>query len=82
MTPQAKSFIQKNAAEIAPIPCDFLLGDTVTVTNGYGVEIPNVKIIGFDRDIDPNFRPESFIYLDWDCYWFSVSPDKLTLEKR
>jgi hypothetical protein len=79
---KARRFFDENLAEVAPVPCDFSLGDTVTVTNAYGIEIPGVKILGFAREIDPDFRPEAFIYLVWDCYWFSVSPDKLKLESR
>ncbi|RCV93921.1 hypothetical protein DU506_00595 [Vreelandella rituensis] len=77
-----RRFAEENIVEVAPVECDFLPGDTVTVTNGYGNEIPGVKILGFVSEIDPDFRPEAFIYLDWDCYWFAVSPDKLKLETR
>lgn len=79
---KAQRYFEENLAEVPPVPCDFRLGDTVTVTNAYDIEIPGVKILGFAREIDPDFRPEAFIYLDWDCYWFSVSPDKLKLESR
>lgn len=79
---KAQRYFEENLAEVPPVPCDFRLGDTVTVTNAYGIEIPGVKILGFAREIDPDFRPEAFIYLVWDCYWFSVSPDKLKLESR
>lgn len=82
MNPEMRQFIEKKVASVAPIQCEFLLGDTVTVTNGYGIEIPGIKIIGFAKEIDPEFRPESFIFLDWDCYWFSVAPAKLKLESR
>lgn len=82
MSPEMLRFVEKNVASVAPIQCEFQLGDTVTVTNGYGVEIPGKKIIGFVQTIDPEFRPEAIIYLDWDCYWFSVAPEKLKLESR
>ena len=82
MSEEMRQFIERNVASVAPIQCEFLLGDTVTVTNGYGIEIPGIKIIGFVKKIDPEFRPESFIFLDWDCYWFSVAPAKLKLESR
>lgn len=82
MSPEMLRFVENNVASVAPIQCEFQLGDTVTVTNGYGVEIPGKKIIGFVQTIDPEFRPEAIIYLDWDCYWFSVSPEKLKLESR
>lgn len=32
-------FVEEKMAKVAPVPCDFMLGDTVTVTNGYGLEI-------------------------------------------
>jgi hypothetical protein len=79
---KAQRYFEENLAEVPPVPCDFRLGDTVTVTNAYDIEIPGVKILGFAREINPDFRPEAFIYLVWDCYWFSVSPDKLKLESR
>ncbi|WP_205417995.1 hypothetical protein [Pseudomonas savastanoi] len=82
MSAEMHQFIEKNVASVAPIQCEFRLGDTVTVINGYGVEIPGKKIIGFVQKIDPEFRPEAIIYLDWDCYWFSVAPEKLKLESR
>lgn len=82
MTDKMRQFVADNVAEKAPVACDFQPGDTVTVTNGYGVEIPGVRVLGFIPVIDPEFRPESFIYLDWDCYWFTVAPDRLKLEKR
>lgn len=82
MSAEMRQFIEKNVASVAPIRCEFRLGDTVTVTNGYGVEIPGKNIIGFVQEIDPEFRPEAFIFLDWDCYWYSVAPDKLKLESR
>lgn len=82
MSAEMRQFVENNVANVAPIQCEFHLGDTVTVTNGYGIEIPGKKIIGFVQKIDPESRPEAFIYLDWDCYWFSVAPDKLKLESR
>lgn len=82
MSAKMREFVEKNVANVAPVECGFLLGDTVTVTNGYGIEIPGNKIIGFVREVDPECRPEAIIYLDWDCYWFSVSPGKLKLESR
>lgn len=74
-------FVEENMAKVAPVPCDFKLGDTVTVTNGYGLEIQGKTILGFIREID-EFRPGAIIFLDWDCYWFPVAPDKLKLESR
>ena len=82
MNTKMRQFIDNNVASEPPVPCAFQAGDIVTVTNAYGIEIPGKQILGFESEIDPDLRPDAFIYLDWDCYWFSVSPDKLTLESR
>lgn len=74
-------FVEEKMAKVAPVPCDFMLGDTVTVTNGYGLEIKGKTILGFVREID-EFWPGAIIFLDWDCYWFPVAPEKLKLESR
>lgn len=74
--------VPADASFTPPEPCVFQVGDVVTVINGYGVEIPGIRITGFVSEIDPSFRPESTVYLDWDCYWFSVNPDSLRLEQR
>lgn len=75
-------FIEQEVANCSPVKCEFIRGDIVLVTNDYGVEFPGQKIIGFVPEIDPNFRPESYVYLDWDCYWFAVSPSELRFENR
>lgn len=80
--PKRSAFIAESVSDTPPVPCEFQKGDVVTVLNGMGVEIPGKRIVGFVREIDPNWRPESFVYLDWDCYWFPVSTDRLTLESR
>lgn len=77
-----KAFISEHVAATAPIPCEFVQGDTVTVLNGMGVEIQGKKILGFVREIDPEWRPKAFVYLDWDCYWFPVEVERLTLENQ
>lgn len=74
------AFISERVSATSPIPCEFAQGDTVTVLNGMGVEIQGKKILGFVREIDPEWRPKAFIYLDWDCYWFPVEAERLTLE--
>jgi len=76
-----QKFVEEKMAKVAPVPCDFMLGDTVTVTNGYGVEIQGKKVIGFVLEIC-EFRPGAILFLDWDCYWFPVAPDKLKHESR
>ncbi|MCU7962131.1 MULTISPECIES: hypothetical protein [unclassified Shewanella] len=59
------------------IPCDFKVGDFVTLTNIYNVFIRKPKqVIGFDNDSD---LPERFIYTDGidDAYWFASAPSQL-----
>ena len=77
-----RQFIETQIASVPPVNSEFVQGDIVTVTNGYGIKIPGKQIIGFVPEINPDFRPESFIYLNWDCYWFSKAPDELTFERR
>ncbi len=72
--PRFQDFCQRRVATVPPAHCDYKVGDVVTVTNGYGIEIEGVRILGFEKQIDPDWRPDSFIFLDWDCYWFGVSP--------
>lgn len=45
-----------------------------------GVEIHGKKILGFVREIDPEWRPNAIVYLDWDCFWFPVEVARLTLQ--
>ena len=42
------------------------IGDTVEVINGYGHLIKGYCVIAFEKKDD-----EVFVYIDWDCYWFS-----------
>lgn len=77
-----KKFVEDRLAEVPPVPCDFKVGDTVTFTNEYGLVFTGFKIIGFVREIAPDWRPESFIYLDWESYWFPTSPSTLKLEQQ
>lgn len=65
-----------------PVPCDFRIGDVVTVTNGYGIKIPGRRVIGFVTKVDPEFLPDHIIYLDWDCYWAPVKASDLKLDRR
>ena len=73
-------FVQENLTAVPPVPCVYEVGDTVTFTNDYGIEFTGIKVVGFAREIDPDWRPESFIYLDWDCYWFPVSATHIRTE--
>ena len=77
-----EAFIKQHVSASSPIPCDFQVGDVVTVINGYGVEIKGKRILGFIQEVDPEWRPDAIIYLDWDCYWFAVEVDSLTLESK
>lgn len=75
-----EAFISEQVSNTPPVPCDFAKGDVVTVINGMGVPIQGKVILGFVHEIDPSWRPEAIVYLDWDCYWFPVELDKLTKE--
>lgn len=79
--PSFQGFLQRRVSTQPPAPCDYKVGDIVTVTNGYGIEIPGMRILGFEKKIDPEWRPTCFIFLDWDCYWFAVAQDDLKLER-
>lgn len=70
--------------ETPPIECNFRVGDKVTFTNDQGVVFPGHTIIGFDS-VDAyakSIMPWRFIYIDYDCYWFPVKPENLTLDGR
>lgn len=84
MTPEARreAFIMDNVADIAPVPCGFEKGDLVTFTNEYGVAFHGLRVLGFVREIDRQWRPDSIVYLDKSSYWFPVEVASLTLEKR
>ncbi|MCT8865433.1 MULTISPECIES: hypothetical protein [Shewanella] len=59
------------------IPCDFKVGDFVTLTNIYNVFIRKPKqVIGFDNDSN---LPDRFIYTEGvdDAYWFASAPNQL-----
>lgn len=45
---------------------DLKVGDTVEVINGYGHKLKGFCILAFEK-----IGEEVFVYLDWDCYWFS-----------
>ncbi|MGM8936593.1 hypothetical protein ACS8E9_17230 [Pseudomonas neustonica] len=77
-----EAFIKHHVSASSPVPCDFKMGDVVTVINGYGIEIKGKRILGFVQEVDPKWRPDAIIYLDWDCYWFAVEVDRLTLESK
>lgn len=79
---QKRQFVETQIASVAPVRCELLPGDIVTFTNDYGIEFEGLKILGFVPSIDPAFRPEAFIYLDTESYWFSVSQASVTFERR
>ena len=74
--------VKNDLSKFPPIGCDFKLGDTVTFTNDYGVKFEGLTVIGFEKEIDPDFLPNRFVYLNTSCYWFPTSPESLTLEHR
>lgn len=71
-------FIKENVVEKPLVPCGFKTGDTVTYLNVNGVEFKNVRVLGFDPD--PDY--DRTVILDYECYWFAVNPNLLTLTKR
>ena len=67
-------------SSVAPVPCGLEVGDVVTFTNEAGLRFGGHKVIGFEKEIDPEWRPHAFVYLDWASWWFPTSPDTLTKE--
>lgn len=76
--PAIERFLQE-LNDVPPAPCKFKKGDQVSFTNEYGLIFGPFKIIGFNREIDPEWRPDAFIYLDKSSYWFPVEADCLSL---
>lgn len=68
----------KNVEVLTSLPgVDLKVGQKVTFINGYGVKFEGHTILGFHT-------PDKYgdcVYLDIDCYWFSVSPDRVIVEK-
>lgn len=69
----------KNVEVLTSLPgVDLKVGQKVTFINGYGVKFEGHTILGFHT-------PDKYgdcVYLDIDCYWFSVSPDRVIVEKN
>ena len=82
MRQSIQDMVKNDLSKFPPIGCDFKLGDTVTFTNEYGVKFEGLKVIGFEKEIGPDFLPNRFIYLNTGCYWFPKSQESLTLEHR
>ena len=71
-----KAFAEK-LSKVAPVECEFAIGDKVTFTNENGVKFPGKTIIGFANDAKFYGR---FIHLDSDAYWFASKPEELMKE--
>lgn len=82
MRKSIKDMVENDLSPVPPVECDFKTGDTVTFTNEYGVKFEGLKVIGFEKGIDPDWMPGKFVYLNTSCYWFPKSPESLTLEHR
>lgn len=88
MSRQTMQDMVKELSTVPPVECEFKLGDTVSYTNEYGIKFDGLKIIGFETkegyayQVEENFRPYAFIYLDWTSYWFSVGVERLELTHR
>lgn len=73
-------FIKKHLSETPPEPCEFKVGDIVTVTNYYGVVFPGKKIIGFAKK-GKSWREDCFVHLNGDSpFWMGWPPKNLTKE--
>ena len=77
-----QELIKNELSNVSLVECNFKVGDTVTFTNDYGVKFEGLKVIGFEKEINPDFLPNRFVYLNTGCYWFPKSQESLTLEHR
>jgi len=55
---------------------DIKKGDIVSYTNPYGVKFTGLKVLGF---CEPDGN--RCVYLNIDCYWFPVDPNKISYDK-
>ncbi|KZX81086.1 hypothetical protein A3715_18260 [Oleiphilus sp. HI0009] len=72
-------FSKLDIQSVSPIECDLNKGDIVIYTNDYGVEF-ELTIAGFGQP--SKTRPEAFIYLDKDSWWYPVERQSLKLKER
>ena len=74
---EAKPFAPENGQELK-----FKVGDAVTFTNDYGVTFHGLHITGlYKPELIDSFYARGFRYLlDYDCHWFPVREESLTLE--
>lgn len=49
-------------------------GDEVIVLNGYDLEVGPFKVLGFDENGE--------MYLDWDCFWYTVPISRVVRNLR
>ena len=82
MRQSIRDMVKNELSPVPPAECAFKTGDTVTFTNEYGVKFEGLTVIGFEKEINPEFLPNRFVYLNTSCYWFPKSPESLTLEYR
>lgn len=47
-------------------------GDIVVVYNSNGILVGPHKVLGFTE-----WKGEDKMYLDWDCYWYPISPSRI-----
>lgn len=47
----------------------FEIGQEVIVKNGYDIEVGPFEILGFND--------KNKMYLDWDCYWYPISIERI-----
>lgn len=82
MRQSVQDMVKNELQPIPPAECAFKTGDTVTFTNDCGVKFEGLTVIGFEKEMNPDFLPNRFVYLNTSCYWFPKSPESLALEHR
>lgn len=55
---------------------DLRKGQKCAVINGYNLLLHGYTIMGFSK---PD-KYRNCVYLNWDCYWFTVKPEDIVLE--
>lgn len=67
--------LRHHLQDVLPKGIDLRTGDTVAYTNPNGITTLPYKVLG----IDPTPDNGRCVYLDWECYWFPVAPERLEL---
>ena len=70
--------VRHHLQAVLPNGMELHTGDIVAYTNPNGVTWSPLKVLGFEPTPDEG----RCVYLDWECYWFPVQPDKVRLIYR